>query len=62
MLRYNHVTCKTKNYSKNEGGFEFNNRYLKELEAVEYLMIMYPEYVDVKKCKSKFLEIRLNKI
>ena len=62
MLRYNHVTCKTKNYDKIEGGFEYHNRYLYEKDSVEYLMITYPEYVDIKKCKSKFLEIRLNKI
>ena len=62
MLRYNHVTCKTKNYDKIEGGFEYHNRYLYEKDAVEFLMITYPEYVDIKKCKSKFLEIRLNKI
>ena len=62
MLRYNHIVCKTKNYDKNIGGFDYHNRYKLEKDAVEFLMISYPEYVDIKNCKSHFIEIRLKKI
>jgi hypothetical protein len=62
VIRYNNISIKTK-YYKNKGGLQsvsYKERYTKQLEAVQYLLDTYPEYVKRKKSfKTNFPEIRL---
>ena len=60
MLRFNHIVCKTNNY-KTIGGLDHKNRYDKEEESADYLLITYPDYCSIKNCKSEFKQIRLKK-
>jgi hypothetical protein len=61
VLRYNYISTKTK-YYKNKGGLQSNgykDRYDRQLDAVNYLLDTYPEYIKTKKSfKSNFPEIR----
>ena len=61
ILRFNHTVCEADTYI-GKGGLAEQRTNEKMEQSVNYMLTTYPDIVSRKKCKSKYVEIRLKKV
>ena len=62
MIKFNNYSFKTNTYT-NKGGMQTNpNRILDSDARAKILLEQYKDYISLKTCKSKYIELRLNKV